>query len=148
MVFDTTDDIGKMSMFNGGLLQVKRVGDLQERINLVSLNPLSFNDTFGVYNYEIWITSIDSLMQEISPKLSTGEKENGEKVKNFIHKFITTNKIFKSKKSLTNKSSSTVVDVELWSVMYMAINHYEKLIRKYLDDHKMNSPEEQEMGMF
>ncbi len=148
MGFETNEDVGKMSMFNGGLLQVKRIGDLQERINLVSLNPLSFNENFGVHNYEIWITSIDSLLQEITPKLSDKEKLAGEKVKNFIHKFITTNKIFKTKKSLSRRSSSMFVDIELWSVMYIAINHYEKLIRKYLDDHKMNSPEEQEMGMF
>jgi len=157
MPFNTnqgTEEVGKLSMFNAGLLQMKRIADLQERINLVSLNPLVINEEIGVYNYEIWITCIDSLLQEISPKLESkgkegekGEREKAEEVRDCVHAFLQKNSIFVEKKSI-NGDKKITKNTHVWNVTYKAITIYEKLIRKLLDDHKFNSPEEEDEGMF
>ncbi len=59
---------GQMSKFNAGLLQMKRIHDLQERINICNLNPLSYNEIYGVYNFDVILHSINSLYQEGRPK--------------------------------------------------------------------------------
>lgn len=131
----------KSAIFNAGVFQTKRIAELQERINLVSLNPKIFNEEFGVYNYEVWITSIDSLLMEVMPKLTETEVKQGEMVRDKVHDFKKSNPVFTSSTSLrAGKKTTYNFDVENYEVMYKVVTMYEKLIRIYLDNHDLNNP--------
>lgn len=139
---NNANDVGKTSMFNAGLLQTKRIGDLQERINTVSLNPLAWNQEYQVYNYEVWLTCVDSLLQEVSAKLGDKERLQGEFVRDKIYFFLEVNPVYKSKKKLGSKTSTeTKLNKSAWKVLFKALTIYEKLIRKFLDDHSFGAPE-------
>lgn len=141
-----TEDVGKLSKFNAAAFQMKRIADLQERINIVSLNPLAMNEQFGVFNYEIWVTSCDSLLQEVGAKLSTKERENIKKVRNKLHAFLNRNPILKEKRMI-NGSRETKLNKNVWRVTYKAITIYEEYVRELLDIHQMNSPERDDSGL-
>jgi len=135
----------KRSKINAGASQAKRIADAQERINFVSLNPLGVSEQFGVYNYEIWLTSIDTLLQEIDAKLSKDEREFCEKIKDAIYDFKEKHPVFKQTIKIGySKGSSSSFDRLSWKTLEKAIAGYEKLIRRLLDEHDFNSPADEE----
>ena len=155
MAYDNNEDGGgKLSMFNAGLLQTKRIADLQERMNHVSLNPTAYNYEFDVYNYQIWKTCIDTLLQEILPKLSTstkkeiGEKEIGEKVRDHVWKFMESHPIFETRKKIQSGKTHVIFHEYNWKVLNTVLTLYERTVRKFLDDHNFNSPGADDDDMF
>ena len=141
-----TEDVGKLSKFNAAAFQMKRIADLQERINIVSLNPIDMNEQFGVFNYEIWVTSCDSLLQEVSAKLSEKERKLIKKIRDKLHQFLNQNPILKEKRMI-NGSKQTILNKDVWRVTYKAITIYEEYVRELLDVHQMNSPERDDTGL-
>ncbi len=135
---------GQMSKFNAGLLQMKRIHDLQERINICNLNPLAYNEIYGVHNFEVILHSINSLYQEGRPKFKTDEiKEANQKIA-IIRAFLKKQPVIVRKQQKVYPFRETqVVDYAAWEIIKDELFNYEKMIRKYLDKHKLNSPNEE-----
>ena len=81
-------DMGKTSKFNAGILQMQRIHDLQERLNLAKINPLAYNEDLGLFNYEVILNTINALYLEAESKLATKEKEEAVKLKKALEIFL------------------------------------------------------------
>ncbi len=145
---DNEDGGGKLSMFNAGLLQTKRIAELQEKMNHVSLNPTAFNYEFDVYNFSIWKTCIDTLLQEILPKLDKEEYKLGHKVRDHVWRFMETHPIFETRKKIQSGKTHVVFHEYNWKVLNTVLTLYERTVRKFLDDHNFNSPGADDDDMF
>jgi len=151
MAFDSygeSEDEGKISKFNAAFFQMRRIGELQSRINFVSLNPLAHNEEFGVYNYNVWVTCIDSLLQEVLPKLGPKEKEKIKEIRELVHTFLNKRPIIVEKKSVNSRGRVQVhLDNEVWETAYKMLNIYEEEVRDLLDTHQMQSPTRDPSGL-
>lgn len=135
-------DQGESSQFNAGLLQMKRIHETQDLLNRANLNPQSFNDEVGVYNFEIIISSINSLLNESSPKLGSVERVEAEAMRDAIRFFLNKYPIYELKNGIKggNSRASTKFNEKNWKVLQKQIIIYETLVRRLLDKHELNSP--------
>lgn len=140
--YDFNDDEGQISKFNAGLLQMQRIHVLQDRINNAWLNPLAQNNEFGVWNYNVIYNSCNSLLQEVSSKLSDKEKEEGFNTKNIIDNFMIKNPVH------TEKNRIIKINLDTWNILKRILYKYETIVREYLDKHGMSSPEIEEEALF
>lgn len=135
-------DQGESSQFNAGLLQMKRIHEIQDLLNKASLNPQAFNDEVGVYNFEIILSSINSLLHESSPKLGKVERLEAESMRDSIKLFLVNHPIFELKKNLNagNSRLTNKFNKKNWKVLEKWIVAYETFVRHLLDKHELNSP--------
>ena len=144
--FNKEQEEGSNSQFNAGLLQMKRIHEIQDLLNRASLNPLAFNEELGVYNYQIIFSSTCSLLNEASPKLGKDERKDAEKLRNGIREFIVKFPIYELKKDIKAGSnySTNSLNKKHWQILLDWLQTYETLIRNLLDKHQLNSPNKED----
>jgi len=139
-------DTGKSSQFNAGLLQMKRLHETQDLLNRANLNPLALNEEVGVYNFEILFSSVNSLLNEASPKLGKVEREDAEFMRDAIKNFMLKKPVFEVKKNIKVGSNGMVnkFNETNWRTLQRWLTKYETLVRDLLDKHSMNSPDKED----
>lgn len=131
----------QLSKFNAGLLQMKRIHELQDTINKCNLNLLNYNENIGSYNYEIILSCLDSLYQEAKPKLKPDEIKNCETKRRVINEFLKRKPLMSMKKTqVPNGKGQLQVDTIVWNLVKEQLFEYESLVRDCLDKHDLNSP--------
>lgn len=143
------NDDGKMSEFNSAALKMKRLDKIQELLNQINGNLLALNDQYGVYNYELKLSLCDSLYQEVESKLTEEEREDGERLREFVEKMISENPVYKNKKEkIYPYREKQTMDKENWKIIKKALFFYEKVARKYMDAHGMDTAYADESDLF
>lgn len=125
---------GKKSIFNAGIAQVERIDELQKSMNMARFNPLMFNPVIGIFNYEVMIKSQDGLLEESWSKLTTPERDKGDKIKNLIHEFVEIKPIF------IESNTGLKINTENYKRFKKLIDIYAKNNKIFLDAHNLNSP--------
>ena len=133
-------DIGKVSNWNEGALQMLRFHELQKEINECNTNPLAFNGDRNLYNYEIILHNNNSLFSEASPKFKDKEKALGLLRKKMIESFLESNPIHINKPNL-NHEVETMFSNPNWLRLRMMLFEYNLYVRGLLDAHKLTSPD-------
>lgn len=137
---DNKAEDGVKSGWNAADKQGDRTHRLQDRINASNVNLLAFNQFEGVYNYELKLNDLNSLFLEVFPKLSAGEKKKGKEMRDCLKEFLKINPIHLKKKNLrTNKLSEEISNVS-WNVFSSWLTKWEEMVKTFVDEHGMNSP--------
>jgi hypothetical protein len=143
------DDEGQTSKFNAGMLQMTRLHKLQDENNLANKNPLAFDESYGIYNYEVVFANTTSMIEEAGNKLSTPEKKLALQLKKAIEKMLKDYPIHEVKKHhVYPYRSYTRLNPGNWDVFKNWIFKYEDMARGLLDKHHLNSPPEDESALF
>jgi len=145
---DTNQDAGQTSAFNSALFQMQRLHDLQSKINECNTNLLAFNEMIGIYNYQLMVSCLNSLFQEMVGKLSEKEKDQVEEIRNSITTHLEEYPIHKTRHHPNNHKPYIEFSEDIWRVHKKKLIEYETLIRELLDKHKLNAPSEELDGLF
>ncbi len=132
-------DLGKVSNWNEGALQMMRFHDLQKEINECNVNPTAFNVERNLYNYQVILNNNNSLFSEASPKFKPKEKRLGMLRKKMIESFLESNPIHLNKPDL-NHEVQTIFSGPNWLRLKMMLFEYNLYVRGLLDTHKLTSP--------
>lgn len=129
------------SKFNGGMLAVYRMGKLQDRINDCSIAPLGIHPILGIRNYEVWLSSLNSLVSEIIGKLGDDEKKKVLEMRDTIEVALSKLPIFKTTTSQEFGSVPQEKFLEKnWIMHRQAIRIYNKEIMLLIEKYKLNNP--------
>ena len=147
--YGTEMDDGKTSSFNSAMFKMRRLDKQQSLLNEINVNLLSFNDLYGVYNYELKFRFCEQLHQEVESKLAEEERTNAEKLRVAIKKFMEKNNVFKSIRNEVNRSASKLkINHAVWNILQEWLYKYETLMRSLMDEHGMDTKyEEYEDGL-
>lgn len=145
------DEDYKKSAFNEAGFQMRRLDREQSTINLTRTNPQFINELYGVHNYILWVSAIDSLFAEVSSKLTEDEYKKGQKVRAIIKSILRTDPPLKEKLIVSrgNAKRKKVWDNKAWERLERLMDIYEALVRKYMEGHGLGSPlEDMEQSLF
>jgi len=128
----------KESVFNEAQLKMYRLDSLQRNINACMSNPYSKNPE-GFWGYEVMFNSIQALIAEVYPKLSSAEKVKMRSDIKEIKTFMREKKMFETK--TRDRWASTFLEptkdlIELIDTL----QELDWQVRDYLDIHKLGSP--------
>ncbi len=138
-----------ISEFNAALYQMNRLHVLQTRINDAHVNPLAINMEFGIYNFELILSSCNSLLQEVYPKLKTNEKKDLLNYKKVLEQAMKENPIIETKTKKTHPHTKyQELNQHHWAVLEEWIFTYELKVRQGLEKHGMNSPRKDDSALF
>lgn len=131
---------GEKSTFNEGAGQMDRINRIQDEINLIRKFPLM--EMEGRYMYQITFENINSLLAEVSSKLSEEEKENAlsemDKMRILISQPV---KKYIRWESLSKPNGfKRYIDYKVLEEILDELFKYLLLIRKLLEEHDMTSP--------
>jgi len=133
-------DLGKVSNWNEGALQMLRFHELQKEINECNVNPTAFNIERNLYNYQIILNNNNSLFSEASPKFKDKEMDLGLIRKKMIESFLESNPIHANKPNL-NHEVETTFNKSNWLRLKIMLFGYNFYVRGLLDAHKLTSPD-------
>lgn len=143
------DDEGKVSDWNAAALKMKRLDRELTSLNEINGNLWAFNQEYGVYNYELKFKICDNLYLEVENKLTEeerhGDKENkdsgggGEGLRQKIKIMMEKYPVYTIVKSNFARKSVSRKDVIVLKILETLLFEYEKLIKKFLDDHGLDT---------
>jgi len=150
MSYQEEEGDGINSKFNAGILQMNRIHELQRRLNMLNQNLFLFNNDYQCFNYELALRTNNSLFQEVSSKLKVAELKVGLTYKKFVENSMGRYPILeeKIKDGLGSTGKTIVQNKNFLRITEDCLFHYERLIRKFLESHKLNSPPEDESALF
>ena len=138
------------SPYQEGGFQLNRLNLLQEKINMLNLNLMAFDDDIGQYNYQIKFDCLNTLFSEVA-SLATGknEKEKADRYKKVIDNLLLANSPHQEKKVIggwgviKKEMQFSLKDFEpLKNILY----DYEMFIRKLIDKYFRSKTKENKSG--
>lgn len=128
-------DEGFKSVFNAGVAMAERIDSLQRVINTARFNITSYNPDVSRFNYEVWISAIDSLLNEAWAKLTGNEKEAGEKIRALVVETLKWHPPM-----IRGKNGDYKFNKDNMERLMRLVDIYEKNVKVYLDNHDLNNP--------
>lgn len=133
---------GSNSRFNAAVAQMERIDSLQRAMNAARFNRFLVNEETMTYNYQVTISSIKGLYQEISKKLTDKEikefKSKLKKVEYLLEKYPPIIAINKGR----DNQVQVAVDSVASKLFESELDELEELIRNLADSHGYNSPDD------
>lgn len=132
------------TQFNEAYFNLKRLDELQTRINMAKFNLKAYNIELSLFNYEVVYRGLCSLLNEIWAKLTEEEKNVSSDYQDKLREYIDNIKFFKPK----NKNSKDLIFYgDKWARMEKYLDKFEKMIKEYMNIHGISNPDLEE-GMF
>lgn len=133
------DEYNKQSVFNAGVAQAERIDSLQRAVNMARFNPQEINQDTRTFNYQVMISSLDSLAMEAWSKATAAEQKLLTSMNSVIHSMSNAFPIL-----IENMNHRGQMELE-WDVnnfnkLMKTLMIYEKIIKDVLDAHSLNSP--------
>lgn len=128
------------SKINGAMLKMVRLDKALSTLNEINNNLLAFNNDYQVFNFELKLTSIDSIYQEVDSKLNQDERDDLIKLRNAIDRFLKENPIISiAKNNVTRKESKYKVNYEALNILKKWLFIYESKARRMIDKYGMDT---------
>jgi len=146
---DDYEDKGSVK-FNAGFFQVQRIHEVQRMINIAKINPQSFNYDYNIWNYELWFNCLNTLIDEIWPKLYSKEQkhiakdEKGEtdKFRDQMLKMIDNFKVVEQKfMDGYSDKKVTLINKQKFSKIHRALIYYDNYVKGLMNEHGWNNPD-------
>lgn len=136
--YDYTDIEDKTSSkYNAGILQTIRINDALKLINFCKVNPLAWNEEYCDWGYNLLWRSINNLYEEIDAFLDKEERKNCLILREKIEAMLKKYPILINKRKL-NKVEK-IPDEKRWEFIRMAMEHYERIVRRLGVNHDVIS---------
>lgn len=131
------------SKFNAGILQMDRLHHLQDTLNEININLLTFNENIGKFNFEIKLSVCDTIKSEIWGKLSPEEKVQLQDYTDSLHKLTREHNLYDGIRNKSGRVNSKL-NYNLWLVIENWLNKYELRLKEIMNTHQFNSPDADE----
>ena len=147
MKVDSND--GEVSEWNEAVFKMKRLHELQTEINRVKMDLLSKHDLKNnLYNYEVWLSSIDALYSEGQAKYKPTEITELDNLKKLIEMYrevlpVHTYKV-KDSYSCNNKVRPSLI-IHNWKALKNLIDLFESKVKYYNDKHGLSTKNAESM---
>lgn len=139
---DNDTPISQNVKFNAGFFQIQRIHEVQRMINIAKINPTSFNHDYNLWNYRLWFNSLNTLLDEVWPKLSQDEKESATDTRTKMIQLVSKHNVVEDKKIRSSVSQKMqVINEERFSSLHMALIHYDNFVKELLNSHGWNNPD-------
>ena len=132
MAYD--EEEGKISQYNAADLKMRRLDKELSDVNNLNGNLFAWNYENGVWNFELKFARCNSLYQEVESKLKKEERNDGEKMKEAIELALKKWPVFKK-----THGKKIIADKKMQELIRKWLFKYETLIRKFIDDHGMDT---------
>lgn len=136
--YDKYNSDDKVSEFNEAALKMMRLDRIQDHLNELWVYPTAYNVELARYNYEIIQSLIESLYQEVRPKMRDEEKKKGEQYIEIIDRYMEEFPPHKEKRQI--EESKKEFDRSNWRKIKKALRTFESFVRHQLDNHGFGSP--------
>jgi len=134
-------DDGKEALFNEAISKMGRIHNSQQLINDLRLNLLAKNDFVGKYNYEIALTELFSLCNEVRPLMKRAEKETFDRYRKLITIMLEQNPVFvKRRVDGLNPVTKDFLNKKNWEAVREIIFFFEDFAREQIEVHGLSSP--------
>jgi hypothetical protein len=132
--------IPKEASYNQAQLQMIRIHEIEKRIDSNLIDPL-LTDEFGMINYNKILADLYNLLIIVYPKLSSDEKDEAMKAREFIQNFKKKYPVF----SQVNKDGRAIeiFNPKHWDQLSEFIFQYRLLISELMDNHGLGNPDKQ-----
>jgi len=136
-------------LFNEAALKMRRIDKLQDFLNMVRINPLSFNQDFNKYNYEIMISCLISLCYEAAPLMKKGELQEFHLLRKTTNQLMQNNPIHKieSYYGINNPSSKKKINHENYYKLESLLYKFEDFAREQIDKHGLSGQKKENMNL-
>lgn len=139
---------GKISDWNAAALKMKRLDKEFIGINEVNGNLLAFNQEYGVYNYELKFRKCDNQFLEVDSKLKNEERQRGEELRNKILILLDRYPVHKTLVNKYTGKRAIKVNRQIANLLLHLLFEYERMVRKFIDDHGMDTSYDNESALF
>jgi hypothetical protein len=140
-------DEGVTAKYNAGVLQTQRLNDLLNKVNESNINLLSFNEEYGVWNFELNFRCNKQLLQEVMSKLSNKEREDAIVRRDLIEGLLLKYPILIQINNLRSKNGKPKFSI-YWDIHKKYLSDFESQVRTLLDKHGLINPEIDDEGLF
>jgi len=141
---DPEMDEGKISEFNAAAFKMRRLDKNLDSLNEISTNLFAWNEEFGVFNFELKLARCNQLYQEVESKLNPNDRKDGLKLKQAIEKILQKYPIFIKPRGNKQKMK---INKDMQIIMANWLIKYETLVRKFIDEHGMDTRYDDEEGL-
>jgi len=143
-----SEEGGKESKYNEASFQMKRIHELQDKINKAKINPLLFNMEEGTYGFNVIFNSLCSAFGEIQAKLTDIEYLQGKIVMARIERLMEKQPVYESSWNGSTSNYNLSFNHSNWKILRNALDNFGFLVGKFKEKHKFSSPEAEDEGMF
>lgn len=139
------EDLPSGVKYNDGWFQVIRINEVKRIVNACKINPTSFNNEYGMWNFELWFNNMSVILDEVWFKLKTEEIEKIERLKNAIMVCISSGKVIQElrQKSYPYRNIKSINKKE-WVKLNQLLSSYDHLVRDYMNQHGFGNPDRDE----
>lgn len=130
----------RTTRFNAGIAQTIRIHRLQDKINQYNMNPISYNEHEGNWNYELIISCLESLYKEAEAKLNVESRKKYYELYKIVHDALEEYPIYQTVKTV-NSGAKSKFNESYWKIFKKLLFKYESHIRGLLDDVGLNNPD-------
>lgn len=145
---EPTETEGFQSKYNEAFLKMHRFHKLQDSINLASMNPLEININLNIYNYQIIIESINSLLKECWSKLNESDRAEALGRKVAIEYLLKKCPIHTFPKNQTNSKGMSKLNQANWELLQKWLFNYETFVRDLVGKTGYDSPNKDEFDIY
>jgi len=138
---------GNVSEWNEALYKMKRLHEIQEEINKVSINPLVKHYLHPMYNYQVWFQLIGKLYGEGHAKYKDPEREEIDRYKNTIEMLMEYFPVHKniSVSGWDGHSKKAKFNKENWEKIKKLMEIMELKVKFYNDIHGLSTKNAESM---
>lgn len=133
------EDEGKVSDWNAAAYKMKRLDKEFSELQEININPKAFNEAYGLPNYEVRFKRLQNQNFEVDSKLSVDEKKEINNLRNKIQVCLNEFTIDKKLKSKRKNGNKIKKDIIIYNILNELLNEYERMIRKLIDLHGMDT---------
>lgn len=141
----SVDDDDDSAKFNEAAFIMRRLNNLQDRMNLLRSNIISFNEELNDYNYHVFFNDTCSLLSETWAKLDEDERKDCEKIRNLLKEAF--NKTPPHKRKVVLGKSEIKFDKKTWDIIEDVLFTFERKVKCYMDKHGMGNPNADDRGL-
>lgn len=118
-------------------------------LNDINSNLSAFNHEANVYNFELKLSLLECLYQEVESKLTDEERLDSEAIRIVIHDYINKYPIYNTRKSnIYHSKPKSTLNLGVFLILKKWLYEYEKIVRKLIDVHGMDTLYNDESSMF
>jgi len=120
--------------FNQAFYQQERINELILRIDRLNINPLENNITFGLFNYEIILNDLNSLLATVYSKLTPKEREEINQKRIFLAGVFDKYPVYRK------KQERVIFYPKIWEAFKSLLFDYRISIELLMDKHELSNP--------
>ena len=140
--FSGDGDLPAGVKYNDGWLQILRINEIKRLVNFAKLNPKSFNAQYGMWNFELWFNNLTVMLDEVWFKLKEEERNDINKIKDLIQKYINDGQVIQSKKQATFPYRDiSVINQNNWSELLKLLSIYDHEVRDFMNSKGFGNPD-------